>query len=420
MLSRFFSKIKRIWSIPTLRDRIFYTLAMFLIIRAGTHIPLPGVDLFKLKSMTRGGIVDFINLVSGGAFSRASIFTLSIMPYINASIIFYVLTLAYPKLEEMQRAGGKEKAKITQWTRYLTIAISVVHSIFTVIFLQSRGLIEIPGMLFMVNTIFLLTSSVTFLTWIGDRITANGIGNGISSIIFLGIVSRIPSSVIRLVRSSSAFNIMVVELIGVSLITFILILAIISFQTAIRSLPVVYASGRGRSVATKSTLPMRINNAGVMPIIFANVVASFPSILVGFLPDSISWKSTVASYLVPSHYFYQILYFFMVLFFTFFYTSVIFNPEKISENLKRSGASIPGVRPGQETSNHLERIITRITFAGALFLAMIAVLPYILSLMFGQSFSIGGTGIIIAVGVAIETIQQIEGALSMENYQNFI
>ncbi|HCB63842.1 MAG TPA: preprotein translocase subunit SecY [Fusobacteria bacterium] len=420
MLSSFFKRIRRIWSIPTLRDRIGYTFLMFLVVRAGVHMPLPGVDLIRIKNMAKGGFVDFVNLISGGAFSKASIFTLGIAPYISASIIMYVLTLAYPKLEQMQREGGKEKEKITQWTRYLGIGISLFQSILAITFLQMNGYIEAPSVWFYLNTMLILTTSVTFLTWVGDQITTNGIGNGISLIIFVGIVARIPTSAISLFRSSSSMNFLIIELIFISLLSGLMIAAIVAFQLATRKVPVIYASGKGKSIATKSFIPMKINNSGVMPIIFSNLIASIPSTVVFYLPESWDLRLKLMGLFSSGSLVYNLLYFALVLLFTFFYTSVVFDPEKIADNLRKSGASIPGVRPGSETVAHLESIIVRITFGGAVFLATIAILPYVLSSLFGASFSIGGTGIIIAVGVAIETLQQIEGALSMEEYQSFI
>ena len=415
MISNFFKKLKRIFYITTLRDRIFYTFTMFLVVRTGSHIPLPGIDLVKLKSISSSGIADFVNLVSGGAFARASIFALSIIPYINASIIIYVLTLIYPKLDEMQKEGGKEKEKLTQWTRYLAVGISILHSVLTVIFLRSRGLVESFDINFLLTTILLLTSSVIFLTWIGDQISSNGIGNGISLIIFLGIVSRLPAFAIQVMRSDN--NLFTILILGV--LTLAIIAIVVAFQTAVRKIVVYYASGKTKSQSAKSYLPIRINNAGVMPIIFASVVASFPASLLSYVPDGY-WLKGLARFFTYQHPFFLTIYFFAILFFTFFYTSVVFDPNKISDNLKKSGASLPGVRPGAETVDYLEQVITRITFGGSLFLAIIAVLPYILG-MFNPSFSgIGGTGILIAVSVAIDTVQQIEGALSMEEYQNFI
>lgn len=420
MISKFFLKLKRIFLLPALRDRILYTFLMFLVIRIGVHIPIPGVDVFKLKALAQGGVADFINLVSGGAFSRASIFTLSIIPYINASIIIYISTLIFPKLEEMQREGGSEKEKLTQWTRYLAIGISIVHSIAAVTFLQSRGLVENPGMTFYISSILILTASVTFLTWVGDQITSKGIGNGISLIIFLGIVSRVPAYAIRLFREGTESNISLLKVLGICFFVVLLTLAIVAFQTAIRKIPVFYASGRGASIATKSYLPMRINNAGVMPIIFAGMITSVPSMVINLLSDEWSIKIMFVRWFSIDHPIYMIFYFATVLFFTFYYTSIVFDPEKIADNLKRSGANIPGVRPGNETIEYLDRIITRITLGGAIFLATIAVLPFVMNIFLGASFGIGGTGILIAVGVAIETIQQIEGALAMEEYGDFI
>ena len=420
MVATFFNKVKKIFALPALRERIFFTFLMFLVIRAGVHIPLPGVDLFRLKSMAQGGVADFINLVSGGAFSRASIFSLSIIPYINASIIIYICTLMFPKLEEMQREGGAEKERLTQWTRYIAVGISIAQSIGAVIFLQKNGLVENPGISFAINSILLLTASVTFLTWVGDQISSKGIGNGISLIIFLGIISRMPSYAIRLFREASESNIALVKVLTVLLFVSVLTATIVAFQVAVRKIPIFYISGKGSSVTSKSHLPMRINNAGVMPIIFANVVISFPSVIVGLLPDSFSWKMVFMSWLAMDNPVYIVFYFLTVFFFTFYYTAVIFDPEKIADNLKRSGASVPGVRPGKETIDYLEKIITRITFGGAMFLSFIAILPFLMNIFAGSAFGVGGTGILIAVGVAIETIKQIEGALSMEDYKDFI
>ena len=291
IINSLFIKLRKIFALETLRQKIFYTLLMSLVVRLGVHIPIPGVNLYKLKALSaKGGLIDFINMLSGGAFSQASIFTLSIIPYINASIIMYILTLIIPRLEEMQKEGGSEREKISQWTRYLSIGISVLHSIFTITYLQAKGLVAYPGIIFSLNTIIILTASVMFLTWVGDQITANGIGNGISIIIFLGIVARIPSYILQLFQSGANNKLFYVIMAALAAFGFALTAIIVIFQLAQRKIPVYYASGRGSSIATKSYLPMKINNAGVMPIIFSSIIISAPTSLIGFLPEGTPFK----------------------------------------------------------------------------------------------------------------------------------
>lgn len=419
MIISLISKIRKTFAIQALSDRIYYTLTMSLIVRAGFHLPIPGISLGNIKDIaSSNGFLGFMNMLSGGALSQASVFALGISPYITASIMFYVLTLAYPRLEQMQKDGGKERDKLTQWTRYLSIFISIFQSGFVIAFLQSRNLIEEPSLLFYVNTTLILTTSVVFLTWLGDQMTTHGIGNGISIIIFIGIVSRLPSGLYQFVelnRDNKFFF-----LLSMSVLTFTLLLtaAIIIFQLAQRKVPIYYAASRGSATSSRSYLPIKMNSAGVMPIIFAGTLQSGFISLVGYLPEA--WKFNLQSYIYFDSPLMLGLYFILVLFFTFFYTSVVFDPEKISENLKKSGGSIHGIRPGKETIDYLENIILRITTGGAFFLALIAVLPFVMNRVFGAYFSIGGTSILIAVGVAIEVLQQIESALSMEDYKGFV
>ncbi len=424
ILENFNSKIQAIGKQPDLKKKIVFTLLMFLIARVGTHIPAPGVDIERLSSMVAGNdLLGFINMFSGGAFTRVSIFALGVMPYINASIVMSLLAVIIPKLEEIQKEGESGRNKITQWTRYLTIVIGCVQGFGVCMWLQSVGLVTSPGFMFVVTTVTTLTAGTVFLMWVGEQISVKGIGNGISLIIFLNIIARMPSTVTQTMQKMSGNKFLLPVLIIVGFFALITVAGIVMFQLGQRRVPVHYV-GRGFSgkngVAQNTYLPIKINSSGVMPVIFASVLMMLPSLIINVLPSDMPGYVMINRMFQRTHPVYLALYAALIIFFSFFYTAITFDPEKISENLKQGGGTVPGIRPGRETVEYLERVIMRITWGGAIFLALIAVLPIIIFSTFNLPVFFGGTGIIIVVGVALDTVQQINAHLVMKDYKGFI
>lgn len=410
--------------IPELRERIVFTLLMFLVARVGTYIPAPGVDVDRLATMTaQSDILGYINMFSGGAFKRVSIFALGIVPYINSSIVFSLLAVIIPKLEEIQKDGESGRNKITQWTRYLTIGIAVVQSFGVCLWLQSVGLVTSPGTLFFLTTIVTLTAGTVFLMWVGEQISVKGIGNGVSLLIFLNVISGGPSNVVQTIQSMRGSKFLIPVLLLIAIAGILVVTGIVIFQLGQRKIPIHYVgkgfNGRG-GMGQNSYIPLKLNSAGVMPVIFASVVMMIPSAMVNMLPSHYTIKTTLSMIFNQNHPVYMILYAIVIIFFSFFYTAIVFDPEKVADNLKQGGGTIPGIRPGTETVEYLEGVVTRITWGGAFFLAVISILLYAIFTSFGLPVFFGGTGIIIVVGVAIDTIQQINAHLVMREYKGFI
>lgn len=421
---RFNEKFKQVLELPDLRKKILFTLAMFLVARVGTHIPAPGVDTVRLTSMVNDNdLLGFFNMFSGGAFQKVSIFSLGVMPYINASIIMQLLGVVVPKLEELQKEGESGRQKITQWTRYLTIVIAIVQGLATVTWLQQAGLVTTPGFLFIINTITVLTAGSVFLMWVGEQITLKGIGNGVSLLIFLNIVSRMPGGFSELLQKLNGNKFLVIILVLGALVSFAAVLLITVVQLGVRQIPIQYVGKgfSGKNVIAKNTyLPVKVNVAGIMPVIFASVLMAIPSLVLKILPTTMAGYVTLNRVLQQTHPVYLILEAAMIMFFSFFYTAMMFDPEKVADNLKQSGGTIPGIRPGLETVEYLEKVVTRITWVGATFLTLVAVGPVLLFSALGMPVFFQGTGIIIMVGVGIDTIQQINAQLVMKNYKGFI
>lgn len=421
---RFNEKFKQVLELPDLRKKILFTLAMFLVARVGTHIPAPGVDIDRLTSMVNSNdLLGFFNMFSGGAFSRVSIFSLGVMPYINASIIMQLLGVIVPKLEELQKEGESGRQKITQWTRYLTIVIAIIQGLATVTWLQQAGLVTTPGFLFIINTITVLTAGSVFLMWVGEQITIKGIGNGVSLLIFLNIVSRMPGAVSETLQKLSGNKFLVPVLVIGALISFGAVLIITIVQLGVRQIPIQYVGKgfSGKNVIAKNTyLPVKVNVAGIMPVIFASVLMAIPSLVLKILPSTMAGYVTLNRLFEQTHPVYLIIEAILIMFFSFFYTAMMFDPEKVAENLKQSGGTIPGIRPGIETVEYLEKVVTRITWIGATFLTFVAVGPVFLFSALNMPVFFQGTGIIIMVGVGIDTIQQINAQLVMKNYKGFI
>lgn len=421
---RFNEKFKQVLELPDLRKKILFTLAMFLVARVGTHIPTPGVDIERLTSMVNSNdLLGFFNMFSGGAFMRVSIFSLGVMPYINASIIVQLLGVLVPKLEELQKEGESGRQKITQWTRYLTIVIAIIQGLATVTWLQQVGLVTTPGFLFTINTITVLTAGSVFLMWVGEQITIKGIGNGVSLLIFLNIVSRMPGAVSDTLQKMSGNKFLVPVLVIGAIISFVAVLLITVVQLGVRQIPIQYVGKgfSGKNIIAKNTyLPVKVNVAGIMPVIFASVLMAIPSLVLKILPSTMSGYVTLNKIFEQTHPVYLLLEAALIMFFSFFYTAMMFDPEKVAENLKQSGGTIPGIRPGMETVEYLEKVVTRITWVGATFLTFVAVGPVFIFNALNMPIFFQGTGIIIMVGVGIDTIQQINAQLVMKNYKGFI
>lgn len=424
LIEKFNSKLSSIMKIPELRERIFFTLMMFLVARVGTLIPAPGVDIDRLAAMTsKNDILGFINMFSGGAFTRVSIFALGITPYINSSIVMSLVTSIVPQLEEIQKEGESGRNKITQWTRYLTIVIAIVQAMGMCLWLQSVGLVYNPGLKFFITTIITLTAGTVFLMWVGEQISIKGIGNGVSLIIFLNVISRAPSSIVQTIQTMQGNKFLIPLLVVVAFLGTLTIAAVVMFQLGQRKIPIHYV-GKGFNtrggMGQNSYIPLRLNTAGVMPVIFASVFMLLPSVIVNAIPSEYAIKTTLAIVFNHGHPVYMALYAIIIIFFSFFYTSLVFDPEKVAENLKQGGGTIPGIRPGTETVDYLEGVVTRITWGGGVFLALISILPDMIFTAMNLPVYFGGTGIIIVVGVALDTVQQIDAHLVMRDYKGFI
>lgn len=418
------SRVKSIFTVDELRYRVGFTLICFLIARIGIQITVPGVNLEAFKQLTQNSTVaQFIDLFSGGALQNASIFALGITPYINASIVFQLLGVLYPRIEEMQREGGKEREKITQWTRYLTIVLTMAQSTAGAIILQSQGFAIVPGFSFVLTTTVLITGGTAFLMWLSEKISIKGIGNGTSMLIFLGIVANLPRVIARMIQDVSN-NIAL----WASLVLFVVIIIImVIIQLAERRVTIQYAGKmamRGANSTSavagrKSYIPIKINSAGVMPIIFASMLMAIPTIVIQFTNDP-ARKEYLSNILSPTAPLYLGILVVLIIAFSFFYTAIVFDPNKIADGLKQSGGTIPLVRAGSETADYLEYIVMRITFGSALFLAILGILP---NVWFGYVVHtpvlLGGTSLIILVGVAVDLIQQIDSFRATQKYKTF-
>ncbi len=421
---------KSIFRIEELRRRIFFTLALLVVYRIGGHIPTPGVDGSVLAAFMgqQGSIFGLLDLFAGGAFAKATIFAMGIMPYISASIMLQLLGAVVPYLQRLQREGEEGRRKITQYTRYLTVLIAALQAYGTAIFITSINYNGVPAVHmatsgFIPLTILTFTCGTIFIMWLGEQITERGIGNGISLIIFIGIIARFPDAIFQEAqfvfagtRSILVEALVVVLMIGV-------IAAVILMTRAQRRIPVQYPRkvvGRRVYGGATTHLPLSVNSAGVIPIIFAQSIMFLPSTVAQIFPN-VEWlQNLVAVSLAPGGWWYSIIYSLIIIFFAYFYTAIVFNPIEIADNMRKNGGYIPGIRPGKNTADYIERILTRITLPGALFFAAIAVLPWVLVGQFNVNYFFGGTGLLIVVGVALDTLQQIESHLLMRHYDGFM
>jgi len=435
-MASFTQTIQNIFKIEDLRYKILYTLGILVVVRFGAFITLPGIDLAALQSsnatQSSNTLFGLFDMFVGGAFSNAAIFALGIMPYITSSIIFQLLGVVVPEIQKMQKEGEEGRRKINQWTRMGTVPISMLQAWGFAIKLNaqhtSNGLPVVPesGPLFFISAIFILTAGTIFMMWLGEQITEHGIGNGISLIIAIGIIARLPQALWQewnLIAVGSRS--WVIELILLALLVGIIAAVILVTQGA-RRIPVQYARrqvGRKTYGGTTQYIPLRVNTAGVMPIIFAQALIFIPNTILSFFPNSPSMLY-LARIFSESSFVYAFIYAILIVFFTYFYTAIVFNPQEIADNMKKQGGFVPGIRPGKPTSEYIERILTLITLPGSIFLAIVAVLPTFLMNIFSVTSSFasffGGTSLLIVVGVALDTLQQIEAQLLMRHYDGFM
>ena len=424
--------IQNIFRIEELRQRIYFTLAILFVFRLGAHIPTPGIDGVALTAFfeaQQGSILRFFDMFTGGALARLTVFALGVMPYISASIIMQLLTVVFPYLERLSKEGEAGRKKITIYTRYGTIELSLVQAFGISAGLESMAAPDgSPVVISTMNTwgfrgltVITLTAGTAFLMWVGEQINERGIGNGISLIIFAGIVVDIPGAIINSIRLVQTDQIQPILLIIVGVLMVLVIFAVIFMETAYRKIPVQYAKrmqGNRMYGGQSSHLPLKINSSGVIPPIFASSILAFPATITGFI--TIPWVQAVSAQLMPGRLLYSMLFVIMIFFFAFFYTAIQFNPVKIAEEMKRHGGYIPGIRPGKKTAEYVNGVLSRLTFGGAIYLAAVCILPSILFVAFNVPFSFGGTALLIVVGVGLDLVNQIEAFLLNQNYDGFM
>ncbi|MCS7258875.1 MAG: preprotein translocase subunit SecY [candidate division WOR-3 bacterium] len=423
------NNVPNIFKIPDLRKKILITLALVAVYRLGTHIPVPGINaqaLAMLLAQMRGTVFGLYDIFVGGALSRASIFALGIMPYISASIIFQLLGAVFPYLEKLQRDEEGRK-KINQYTRYATVLLAAIQASAISVYLEAQPptaagpIVAVGGVFFRILTIITMVAGTIFVMWLGEQITDKGIGNGISFIIFVGCLDTVPQDILRTFQLVRLGEISWFALLLIIIIIFGVYAGVVLITQAMRKIPVQYPKrivGRKMYGGQSTYIPLRINTAGVIPIIFAQSLIVFPSTVATFIKAN--WLNAVQQLLAPGAWLYSLLYAGLIIFFTYFYTSVVFNPREMAENMQRYGGFIPGIRPGEKTAEFLDRSLSLLTFPGAIFLAIMALLPYYLMHIFKVPFYFGGTTLLIIVGVALDTIQQIEAHLVMRHYEGLL
>jgi len=409
---------KNAMRIPDLRKRILFTFGLLIVYRLGAYVPVPGIDA-SIVNLGEGGVLGLMNLFTGGALSNMSIFALNVGPYITASIVLQLLAMVIPALEEMSKDPEGQK-KVAQYTRYSAVALAVIQAAALMAWLVSIGAVANPGFLTGLTIIVSMTAGAMFLIWLGDKITEVGIGNGISLLIVAGILSRLPASLINMVGSISQGLISPLQTIFILVFAILIVAVVVYITEGQRRIPVQYPKkivGRKVYGGQSTYIPLRVNQAGVLPIIFASSMLGFPITLASFIPA----LSGITDFFDKYWGVYALIYGLLVVLFTYFYSAVSFNTKDITENIKKYGGFIPGYRPGQPTAQFLDRVLGRVTFFGSIFLAFIATLPYIVQGITGiKGLDFGGTGLLIVVGVALETVKQIEAQLLMHQYEGFI
>ena len=420
-------KIQNIFRIPELRSRILFTLGILAVCRLGTYVPMPGVNAKALADAADvGGVFAFWDLFAGGAIRRGAIFSLGIMPHITSSIIFSLLVTVVPALERIQKEGESGRQKITQYTRYLTVVICLLQSIPMSRQVVSAGLIMNPGFGFTMTAITALTAGGVLLMWLGEQISERGIGNGISLLIFVNIISRMPATFMQVIESLKIGTMDPLKVIVLLVLMFVVVGAIVMLTQAQRRIPIQYprqVRGRRSYGGARSYLPLRVLHAGVIPIIFASSMLMLPRMLSGLI-DNVALNNFIDTWFTTRHWFYNLCYTGLIIFFAYFYTAIVFNPIQIADDLKKYGGFIPGIRPGRPTASYLDFVMTRITLAGAIALALVAMTPLVVSSVFNVDYGIsrffGGTSLLIVVGVALDTVRQIETHLLMRQYDGFM
>jgi preprotein translocase subunit SecY len=451
-MNKFFEAFANMFRIPDLRKRVFFTLGLLAVYRLGGHIPTPGINAVKLDQFfqqNQGTVFGFIDLFSGGMFRRLTIFALGIMPYITASIILQLLAVVIPALEKLQKEGELGRRKITQWTRYLTIGLALMQSfgIATALMSSEGGFVLNPGIGFILMTVITLTAGTAFIMWLGEQISERGIGNGMSLIIFAGIVVGLPRAVEEIWTNLSTGQWSALQLIIILAVMVLVVAFIVLVERGERRIPVQYAKrvvGRRMMGGQSTHLPLKVNAGGVIPVIFASSILTFPQTLalVPWVKNN-AWISAMLNSIRGGEPMYILLYVVGIMFFCFFYVSIIFNPNEAADNMRKYGGFIPGIRPGKNTAEYMNKILTRITVVGGLYLAVLSIIPQImisgiklqhLPLIggwidrlpirwlldgLGVNFYFGGTSLLIVVGVAMDTINQIEAQLIMRHYEGF-
>jgi len=420
--------VSRLWNVPELKDKILFTLMALLVYRVGAHITAPGLDVRVLEQQfgqfgnTLFGVYD---MFVGGALSRATVFSLGIMPYISASIMFQLLAAVFPTVEKMQKEGEEGRKKLTQWTRYATVALAFGQAYGYAVFLQGTNAVLWPGFLFLMSTALIMTAGAIFVMWLGEQITDRGVGNGASLLIFFSIIEGFPGALAATFESLGAGVINVIQLVILGVVMILVIAGTVAMTMAARRLPVQIprkVMGRGRiREGQKSFIPLRINSAGVMPIIFAQSIIIVPGTLAAFISDE-GWIGAFARTFQPGTWPYYLTYTILIVFFSYFYTAIVFNPVDLAENLKKQGAFIPGVKPGRHTAEYIDDVLSKVTVVGAAFLAAIALLPFFVFdwLDMPMLFFFGGTSLLIVVGVALDTVNQMQQHLLLRHYEGFM
>jgi preprotein translocase subunit SecY len=416
--------------IPELRRRLFFTAALLAVYRIGVHVPTPGIDAAALKTFfdaMEGTIFGVFNMFTGGALEQLSVFALGIMPYISASIILQLLTVVVPHLEQLKKEGEQGRKKITQYTRYGTVVLSIIQGFMIAVGLESMQsptgapVVFDPGWDFRLLTVITLTAGTAFIMWLGEQITERGIGNGISLIIFAGIVAGLPSAIVNTFRLVQQGEMGIFTLLILLAFMVVVVGFIIFVEQGQRRIPVQYAKrvvGRRMYGGQSTHLPLKINSSGVIPPIFASSIIMFPATIAQFA--NIEWLSNIAAAMSPGGIYYNLLFVGFIVFFCYFYTAVTFNPVDVADNMKKHGGFIPGIRPGKRTADYIDRVLTRITLGGAVYISTVCVLPTILISQINVPFYFGGTALLIVVGVAIDTIAQMESHMLTRHYEGFL
>ena len=425
--------IQNIFKIPELKKRILYTFGLLAVYRVGAFIPTPGIDsqaLARYFANVQGTILGFCNMFSGGALEQMAVFALGIMPYISASIILELLTVVVPYLEKLKKEGEQGRKKINQYTRYGTVVLSMIQGLGIAIGLEHMevggvSIVPAPGWAFRLMTMLTLTAGTTFIMWLGEQITERGVGNGISLIIFAGIVARMPVAIGRTWTQLRLGEMSPFLFLGILVLMVAVVAAIVFMEAGHRRIPIQYAKrvvGRRMYGGQSTHLPLKINTSGVIPPIFASSIMVFPATIAQFVggkhPGGI--LETVVQQLSPGTLLYSVLSVLMIIFFAYFYTAIIFNPADVADNMRKYGGFVPGIRPGKKTAEYIDRTLSRLTLVGALYLSFIVILPTYLVQFFHVPFFFGGTGLLIVVGVAMDTMQQVESHLVMRHYESFI